>query len=140
MRRQNTFRRARLGVLRNGLTRIVVDETRLKAVTPFSRTVVWGLGDTTRRLVRGFANATLVPALGIVGVNIHLIQKFLHRVVFDLNTNPSDPVTTQPRKRVSNWNTFGNAVPQAPPGCSLEISKVHRPYGPCSTGRGLLPN
>ncbi|MFG6304454.1 hypothetical protein ACGLFO_14005, partial [Corynebacterium hesseae] len=74
-----------------------------------------GLGDKTRRLVRGFANATLVTALGIVGVNIHLIQKFLHRVVFDLNTNPSDPVPTQPCKRVSDWNTFGNIAPQAPP-------------------------
>ncbi|MCZ9307932.1 hypothetical protein L8V01_10660 [Corynebacterium sp. c8Ua_181] len=74
-----------------------------------------GLGDKTWRLVRGFANATLVTVLGIVGVNVHLIQKFLHRVVFDLNTNPSDPVPTQPCKRVSDWNTFGNVEPQAPP-------------------------
>ncbi|MFA1532286.1 hypothetical protein ACDL65_09640 [Corynebacterium belfantii] len=73
-----------------------------------------GLGDKTRRLVRGFANATLVTALGIVGVNIHLIQKFLHRVVFDVNTNPSVPVPTQPCKQVSDWNTFGNVAPQAP--------------------------
>lgn len=74
-----------------------------------------GLGDKTRRLVRGFANATLVTALGIVGVNIHLIQKFLHRIVFDLNTNPSAPVPTQPCKRVSDWNTIGNVASQAPP-------------------------
>ncbi|EFM43689.1 hypothetical protein HMPREF0277_1199 [Corynebacterium accolens ATCC 49726] len=74
-----------------------------------------GLGDKSRSLVRGFANATLVTALGIVGVNIHLIQKFLRRVVFDLSTNPSDPVPTQPCKRVSDWNTFGNVAPQAPP-------------------------
>lgn len=98
-----------------------------------------GLGDKTRRLVRGFANATLVAALGIVGVNIHLIQKFLHRVVFDVNTNPSDPVPTQPCKRVSDWNTFGNVAPQAP-SCSVKTSKDHGPYGPWSTGCGLLPN
>lgn len=82
-----------------------------------------GLGDKTRRLVRGFANATLVAALGIVGVNIHLIQKFLHRVVFDVNTNPSDPVPTQPCKRVSDWNTFGNVAPQAPSCSSMRQNR-----------------
>ena len=35
------------------------------------------LGDHTRRLVRGFANAALVVALGIVAVNIHLIDSFI---------------------------------------------------------------
>ena len=99
-----------------------------------------GLGNKTRCLIRGFANATRVTALGIVDVNIPLIQMFFHRVVFDLNTNPNDPVPTQPCKRVSDWNTFGNVAPQAPPGCSLESSKDHRPYRPWSTGRGLLPN
>lgn len=81
----------------------------IEAVTPFSRTGVWGLGHKTRRLVRRFANATFVTAFGIVGVNIHLIQKFLHRVVFDLNMNPSDPVPTQPCKRLSDWNTLATS-------------------------------
>lgn len=97
----NTFRRAQPRALKNGLTRTAVGNTieSRNAILKNGRT---GLSEKNRRLVRRFANATLVTALGIVGVNNQLIQNFLHRVVFDLNTNPSDPVPAQPCKRVSD--------------------------------------
>ena len=56
-----------------------------------------GLGDKTRRLVRGHTAATMMVALGCVGLNLYLINQFLGRVARNEDATPPPRKTKDDR-------------------------------------------
>lgn len=70
-----------------------------------------GLGDTTRRMIRGFTAAALFVTLGVVAVNVALIARFIGRG----GTTGGAPVPPSPSSRRESGLDEAAAVPNAPP-------------------------
>lgn len=70
-----------------------------------------GLGDTTRRMIRGFTAAAMFVALGAVAVNVALIARFIGRG----GTTGGAPVPPSPSSRRETGLDEAAAVPNAPP-------------------------
>jgi hypothetical protein len=70
-----------------------------------------GLGDTTRRMIRGFTAAALFVTLGVVAVNVALIARFIGRG----GTTGGAPVPPSPTPRHVSGLDEAAAVPNAPP-------------------------
>lgn len=70
-----------------------------------------GLGDTTRRMIRGFTAAALFVTLGVVAVNVALVARFIRRG----GTTGGAPVPPSPTPRRNSGLDESAVVPNAPP-------------------------
>ncbi|WP_414123482.1 hypothetical protein [Corynebacterium nuruki] len=71
-----------------------------------------GLGDTTRRMIRGFTAAAMFVALGVVAVNVTLIARFLARGATPGGA-PVPPSPSTGRGRPLDHDAAANAPPLA---------------------------